>query len=346
MKLDWLAKLQHFLQTVAFCLAIAAVQVGFRPATAWAPTVAFSLCIGLTTWLVVDIGRHLLPSARETGWPPGLRGFALVIAGITAGFVLGVPMGDGLSRSLGLYPAGVRVTVDYRSAFLITLLAGLAGTYYFYSRSRSSYLERKVGVALRLADEARLKLLETQLEPHMLFNTLANLRVLIGVDPTRAQLMLDHMIAYLRATLDASRTPVHPLQQEFDRLRDYLALMAIRMGPRLAYELQLPDTLAQVPVPTLLLQPLVENAIKHGLEPQVAGGRLTVSAREDHGALRIEVRDTGAGPGDSATAGSGFGLEQVRERIRTVYGPRASLQLQAASPTGTDVILTLPWEHA
>ena len=90
----------------------------------------------------------------------------------------------------------------------------------------------------------------------------------------------------------------------------------------------------------------MENAIKHGLEPQVAGGRLTVTARVDDGGLRLEVCDTGAGPGDPATAGSGFGLEQVRERIRTVYGPRATLQLQAASPAGTDVVLTLPRETA
>src|SRR5205085_6744665 len=127
---------------------------------------------------------------------------------------------------------------DLRNSILITLLSGIAGTYYFYSANRSAYYDRKIAEARKHVDEARLKLLESQLEPHMLFNTLANLRALIGVDPSRAQEMLDHIIAYLRATLDASRATTHPLQAEFDRVRDYLELMAIRMGPRLAYTLE------------------------------------------------------------------------------------------------------------
>ena len=112
----------------------------------------------------------------------------------------------------------------------------------------------------------------------MLFNTLANLRALIGVDPPAAQHMLDRLNAYLRATLNASRATQHPLSAEFARLADYLELMALRMGPRLQVTLDLPDALADVPVPPLLLQPLVENAIQHGLEPRVQGGALTVRA--------------------------------------------------------------------
>ena len=129
----------------------------------------------------------------------------------------------------------------------------------------------------------------------MLFNTLANLRVLIGLDAPRAQAMLDHLNAYLRATLGASRAPWHPLSAEFDRLADYLALMAVRMGPRLQVVLDLPDELRRLPLPPLLLQPLVENAIKHGLEPKVAGGRIEVGARRDGDMLELSVRDSGVG---------------------------------------------------
>src|SRR5690606_22156517 len=125
--------------------------------------------------------------------------------------------------------------------------------------------------AQRQASEARLRLLESQLEPHMLFNTLANLRALIGSDPPRAVEMLDRLNAFLRATLAASRSAAgaqrHTLRDEFARLDDYLALMAVRMGPRLRVVLSLPEPLADCPVPALLLQPLVENAIRHGLEP-------------------------------------------------------------------------------
>jgi LytS/YehU family sensor histidine kinase len=199
-----------------------------------------------------------------------------------------------------------------------------------------------MGEERRHADEARLKLLETQLEPHMLFNTLANLRALIGVDPVRAQGMLDHMIAYLRATLSASRTATHSLQAEFDRLQDYLELMGIRMGPRLAFTLDLPPDLAQHPVPALLLQPLVENSIQHGLEPKVEGGRITVSARREGEQLVLEVADTGVGPSDASEGGKGFGMTQVRERLATLHGTAASIDFCAAPQGGACTSIRLP----
>lgn len=199
------------------------------------------------------------------------------------------------------------------------------------------------------ATEARLKLLETQLEPHMLFNTLANLRVLIGTDPARAQEMLDRMIAYLRATLSASRSTQHPLENEFDRLRDYLELMAVRMGPRLAYTLDLPDALRSVPVPPLLLQPLVENAIRHGLEPQVEGGHITVRASTRPGGsgpqLVLEVIDTGVGlPEQLPPPGPGqsFGLAQARERLATLHGNAGTLELIAENTGGTRANVIFP----
>jgi hypothetical protein len=343
MRLDWISKLQHLLQSAAFCLAVATLQYAFEPNRPWGPPVAYSLAIGLCIWAIVDLGREVVPSARETGWPTGAQGWMLGVVGIVGGYFAGNAIGDFLCRTFGLYTPGLVIdrAQDLRNSILITAMAGIAGVYWFYSRGRGAYLERKMGEAQRHADEARLKLLETQLEPHMLFNTLANLRALIGVDPHRAQQMLDHIIAYLRATLDASRATTHPLQAEFDRLRDYLELMAIRMGPRLQVDLRLPPELAQQPVPALLLQPLVENAIQHGLEPKVGGGLLTVSARREGDALVLDVDDTGVGPGD-VTRGSGFGLAQVRERLATLYGAAGQLSLAAAQPAGTHVTIRLP----
>jgi hypothetical protein len=343
MTASWLDKLQHGLQTAAFGLAIAALQMAFEPERPYGPMLAYSLAISLCIWAPIDLGRHLFPSARETGWPTGLQGMLLVAGSIVGGWILGNRIGDVVCRTFGLYgPAyAVDAAKDLRNSVLITLAAGVTGTYYFYSRNKGAYLERKMAEARRGADEARLKLLETQLEPHMLFNTLANLRALIGVDPARAQVMLDHMIAYLRSTLAASRSTTHALQLEFDRLRDYLELMAIRMGPRLAFDLQLPRELAELPVPTLLLQPIVENAIQHGLEPKVEGGTLTVSARADAGALELDVIDTGVGLREG-THGTGFGLQQVRERLATLYGAAAQLTLGPAQPEGTHVRIRLP----
>jgi LytS/YehU family sensor histidine kinase len=147
----------------------------------------------------------------------------------------------------------------------------------------------------------------------------------------RAQAMLDHLIAFLRATLDASRSAAHPLHAEFERVADYLALMKVRMGPRLDVSLDLPEALRDLPVPPLLLQPLVENCIKHGLEPLVGGGRIEVRARREGQTLTLSVRDTGVGlAAVPAASGGGFGMPQVRERLWTLFGKSASLVLAPA----------------
>lgn len=343
MRIDWIGKLQNLLQTLAFCLVVATIQYAFAPDRPWGPPVIYSLLIGSIIWAVIDLGRHAFPSAHETGWPLGYAGFGLVLGGILTGYLVGTWLGDQLCRYYGFNVTGATTRTEWRTSLLITLMAGGAGSYWFYAASKTAYLERKMGEVRRHADEARLKLLETQLEPHMLFNTLANLRALIGVDPPRAQHMLDHMIAYLRATLEASRATTHALQAEFDRLADYLALMSIRMGPRLAYDLKLSPDLAQQPVPTLLLQPLVENCIQHGLEPKVEGGRIDVVARREGDALRLDVADTGIGwNGAPPSSGSGFGLEQVRERLKTLYGDKASLAFEAPAEGGARAVILLP----
>ena len=340
--IDWSAKLRHLLQTLVFCVLVATIEQAFSSRQLFLPSLLYSTLIGTTIWAVVDLGRHLMPSAAETGWPQGWPGLLLVLGGIATGFVVGKTLGDLICKTFGLFPGRVvNSAADLRSGILITLLAGIAGSYWFHTRNKSEYLLRKMREALKHAEDARLKVLETQLEPHMLFNTLANLRALIGVDPVRAQQMLDHMIAYLRSTLDASRATTHPLRAEFDRLGDYLELMKIRMGPRLAYALDLPEELAGVQVPALLLQPLVENSIQHGLETKVEGGRIAVRALRDGARLVIEVHDTGVGEASGASNGKGFGLTQIRERLQAMYGERAVLDFQRDGE-GAHARITLP----
>ena len=348
MTIDWLSKLRNGLQTTAFCLAIAAMHFAFRPDIAYETALVYSLCIGLTTWLLIDFGAELSPSARATGWPNGLWGKLLPVVGIAAGYAIGVTLADSwLGRSSW---SGASARQLMLSA-LISAVIGTVVTYYFYSRGKSAHLEQKVSEANRLATEARLKLLEAQLEPHMLFNTLANLRMLIGLDPNRAQTMLDHIIAYLRATLSASRASTHPLQREFDRLHDYLELMTVRMGPRLRYTLDLPPELAQHPVPSLLLQPLVENSIQHGLEPKVEGGSLTISARRDCDSVILDVADTGMGfdPKDQAltppaSTDKGFGLQQIRDRLDAVYGSKGTIEFIAGHTMGVRASIRFPYQ--
>ena len=150
------------------------------------------------------------------------------------------------------------------------------------------------------------------------------------------------MIAYLRATLNASRTGSHPLSAEFDRLHDYLELMTVRMGSRLHYTLDLPEDLREQPVPSLLLQPLVENSIRHGLEPKVDGGNITVQARRNGTLLTLEVSDTGVGMGSTPPNDVGFGLAQVRERLATAYGNQAVMHFMDSPAGGTKASITFP----
>ena len=345
MKIDWLSKLRHMLQVLAFALAIATVQYAFLPDKPYGPPLVYSLFIATITWAVIDLGRELFPSSAETGWPQGFAGLALVVAGIVVGYLLGTHIADRLCMYYGWYPAGAsrQDPAQLRTSILITALAGIAGSFYFYAINKSAYLQRKMTEARQHASEARLRLLETQLEPHMLFNTLANLRALISTDPQRAQVMLDHMIAYLRATLGASLAHTHSLQAEFARVRDYLELMAVRMGPRLSYTLELPPELAQHPVPTLLLQPLVENSIKHGLEPKVEGGSIRVSARREGDFVLLEVADTGMGLPAAQANRPGFGLTQVRERLASSYGAAAAIDLVAGHSVGSKATARFPF---
>jgi hypothetical protein len=349
LKIDWIDKLQRLLQTLAFCLAISGIQYAFRPEKPYYIPATYSLAIGTLTWALIDFGRHLFPSSHEYGWPKGFAGVALPLVGIVLGYLGGTLLAD---WSCGVSSWDTEGRAQLRISIGITVVAGTVISYYFYVNGKSAWLQARMAEVHSQATEAQLKLLETQLEPHMLFNTLANLRVLIGTDPVRAQEMLDRMIAYLRATLNASRSTQHPLGDEFQRLADYLELMAVRMGPRMAYTLDLPQALRDLPVPPLLLQPLVENAIRHGLEPEVEGGHITVQARTQSGPegrtlLVLQVSDTGAGlgaaPQPAATSpGTSFGLAQVRERLATLHGDAGQFTLAANTPKGTRATIIYP----
>jgi len=201
-------------------------------------------------------------------------------------------------------------------------------------RERSERVERE-------AVTANLRALQAQIEPHFLFNTLANLDALIQTDPPRARSMLGHLNDYLRATLAATRRERSTLADEFALLRGYLEVQRMRMGERLRFRLELPEALAQADLPPLLLQPLVENALKHGLEPKVEGGEVKVSAREEGGRLVLEVADTGLGKANGATGGTGVGIANVRARLAAAYAG-AKLEAGMNPAGGYTVRLSVP----
>ena len=323
----------------------------------------YTLSITLFCWACVDGGRLLVartqflrrqltdvaPGSRAAPAHPEWPGRISMVLVLVIGTAVGHTLGVGLANLLTGFNEPNLLSLAPQQAFTMvgfSLIPGIAATYFFWSRGELSAATARAELAQREAAENQLKLIESQLEPHMLFNTLANLRVLIGLNPDRAQAMLDHLIAFLRATLEASRSGSHPLSAEFERAKDYAALMQVRMGDRLQTQFDLPSELADVSIPPLVLQPLVENAIKHGLEPNVSGGELRVVARLQANVLTITVRDTGVGIASKAepTSGTHFGLQQVRSRLANLYGASASLTLEAATDSlgGAVATITLP----
>jgi len=336
------------------CVAIAALLSASNMGR-FVDVLAYSSCIGVCCWLIITGGMRSLAGVlnrrrsargRPAQYPDGFPGWRWMPLPIAAGIVFGPLLGNELAGWLGLYHASSLWPVgnaDNRTTWVLTLLAAVVAVTVLSLSGQLSRARAEAESAQRAAAEHHLKLLESQLEPHMLFNTLANLRVLIGSDPPRATAMLDHLIALLRSTLSASRRGRHALADEFAHLDDYLALMAVRMGPRLQTRLDLPDALRALPLPPLLLQPLVENSIQHGLEPKVGGGRIDVSARREGQTLVLTVRDSGVGlDAAQAAAAAGFGLQQVRERLRTVYAGRAGLIVRADAHGGTLAEVRLP----
>ena len=337
----------HYLRhaaVVACFSAVVALGLVIAKGGDWTLQFVYAEAIGLSIWACTDFGRLLFKLDPESNWPTGWRMIVMQVCAVIVGYAVGTAIGDrycGCS-TFELWRHSARAFAGY---LVLCIATTVAISFFFQSRGRDQRRLRQIATAQRDASEAQLKLLESQLEPHMLFNTLANLRVLIALDPARAQAMLDQLIAFLRATLSGSQQPFHALSAEFARCSDYLELMQVRMGDRLQTRLTLPRELADLPVPPLVLQPLVENAIKHGLEPHVGGGRIEISAERTGERVVLRVRDTGAGLSDGAAAtGTRFGLEQVRRRLATIYGAAATLDLQPAAGTegGTDAIVTLP----
>jgi hypothetical protein len=191
--------------------------------------------------------------------------------------------------------------------------------------------------------EARMAAMQAQIEPHFLFNTLASIDHLIEVDPSRASKMQKNLIALLRASMPALRESGTTLGRELAVVRPYLEILRVRMEDRLQTEVNVSEGLHSAEFPAMMLQSLVENAIKHGLEPKPEGGKLTVDAEVVHGKLAVTVADTGAGFGRAATAGTGVGLANIRERLKLLYGGDAELRIAENAPTGTRVTIVVPY---
>jgi signal transduction histidine kinase len=274
----------------------------------------------------------LLLAARRLGWTGAV---ALLLAAIGAGAWTVLPAYRHLLAAWDVHALPDQQLLACVFGVNVAVL-GLP-LWFARTRARAQQLADLRSAALA----AELKALQAQVEPHFLYNTLANTRYLARHQPARAVEMLEHLIAYLHSALPDMRSQASTLGREFELAGHYLALMAIRFGERLQYRLDCPPALATVSMPPLLLMTLVENAVRHGLEPKPGTVRIAVTAVRDGDVLTIVVADDGAGIGE-ATLGSGVGLRNLRQRLQALYGTRAGFVLRRGDGGLTEAVLTLP----
>jgi hypothetical protein len=234
-----------------------------------------------------------------------------------------------------------------------TLLSGLSNGVFVSLFFLLKFREARARAAMLRADadrnllskqaiEAELKLMQAQVEPHFLFNTLASVQFLTETDPPKANLMLGHLLAYLRAALPQLRSDSSTLGQEIDLAQAFLSIMQMRMGSRLAFVIDVPADLRARRFPPMLLMSVVENAIKHGLEPRAEGGTIRIEARRSGERLAVAVVDDGHGLRDKL--GSGVGLTNLRERLQALYPARARFILEEMAPHGARATIEIPFD--
>ncbi len=343
------------LGTLALNTAIAIALTVSGQYGAFPETLVQSQAIGLT---IAACCWSVAPWVERADGDPRV---AVPLFGIA--IAIGVPLGMLLASALVRAwfpesPVPTRGPMSLRTAVL-SLSVAIAASMVFYGRERLRHARTRVEsegwralAAERSAAHAQLQALRAQVEPHFLFNTLANVSALIDRDPAAARALVDELARHLRATLHHARAETTTLGEELDVTASLLAIMKRRLGDRLQWRFDVPDALRAATVPPMLVQPLVENAVKHGIEPAAGGGTIEVRARGGaDGGVVVEVADTGLGidargrgPGAGAPArgDGGTGLANLAERLRAIYGPQARVSLHENAPRGTVARLVLP----
>jgi hypothetical protein len=243
------------------------------------------------------------------------------------------------------------VTGEWGSTAVCGLPIFLVAVFEFRSRaarSASDLMRRHIDASAMDAEltRARVQMLCAQIEPHFLFNTLANVRTIAHEDQMAAAEAIGHLILYLEAALPSLRSQECLLSEERKLIAAYLSIHQMRMGLRLNYSIDIPDSLAEVRVPSMMLITLIENAIKHGISPLGRGGHVEVRARAIDATVELSVSDSGRGVGSGVESGSGTGLANIRARLNLQYGSAARLTLSRRAECGTTAVILLPREAA
>lgn len=316
---------------IAAILTLLNVPGGFWGNALISHSIGFSTC-----------GLYVLLFQLYPGQPPRALQLAMMPLGVLLGFKLAALAGG--FDVLGLIVANP--LLHWPKLLSICLITISASTFFnlleraAQDRAELATQQQQALEARQAETAAKLALLQAQIEPHFLFNTLANVQSLIEHDPPRAKIMLEHLNRYLRASLSRTRKPESLLAEELKLVEALLAIAAIRLGPRLSYQIEVSEELRQLRLPPLLLQPLVENALEHGIEPAIDGGAIRIVGEARNGQLVLTVHDSGIGLNQSDS--DGVGLANVRGRLASLYGTQGQLALYANQPHGVVAELALP----
>lgn len=284
----------------------------------------------------------LLAALSRTMGPDAPWRYVLLVA------VLGAALGGCVAAAIAFAPDWTTVWSLYPRTVLGEWLLGATFSAFFIGLSLAAAAARQRERAesetrQRLAEE-QLQRLSARIEPHFLMNTLANLRYLVKTDATAAYAMLDHLSTFLQGALERSRAVNSTLGHELEIVQSYLAIMQIRLGDKLRFEIAVPEALHDTPFPVLLLQTLVENSITHGIGPSDQPGLVWIRAREEYRHIVLAVGDNGVGFDAQGQPGQGVGLRNVRDRLEVFYQGRASFTIGSAAAGGTEALLVIPRE--
>lgn len=348
----WVKHKWRYLAIAALAWAAAAAAMHFSLKTSWLESFVLTLLIlgGLGVGLISAWFGHFkfkLTLAR------GLLLISLAVSGAIVGAMLGsmlkgsnnTLLDDLIRKGPDILLAGFIAGIIYTA--IITLVVHARRKQLEVRNQQLEQQAKAAELARQLAD-ARLKLMQAQVEPHFLFNTLASVQHLAEPNAPEAARLTRDLITFLRAGLGGLRDDTTTLKREFTMAAAYLAIMQTRMGERLQYALDLPAALANKSMPPAMLISLVENAIKHGVEPATDGGRINITAEDKNGVLNISVRDTGLGLSQQTATesgvsgiGGGVGLTNIRERLHVLFGESAKLTIEENPPRGVTVTIAI-----
>jgi sensor histidine kinase YesM len=326
---------------VLYVTAICAASVG---AVVWIflntylDLLVTALCVGYTSMVLFTIAGNI----RQSNVPREAMQMLAVIAGSVLGTVIaGLVKGRSLGAMFTERLSGVAISMGLGIGFgCVAVGAVILREKAARDQARISRAESERHRLEKNVLEARLQLMQAQVEPHFLFNTLANVQHLVETDPGAASRVLESLIQYLRAALPQMREAATNLGREVDMARAFLEIHRVRMGARMDFAIEVADDLRARPFPPMMLISLVENAVKHGVDPCCEHSTITIQAAEAEGRLRVAVADTGEGI--VPKKGGGVGLSNIRERLHALYGHDARLTLEENAPHGVVAAIEVP----